>query len=477
MPRVIRDTTGAWLVVAAAISTGLAYALVQYGPSVAVLPLALAMLAILLPQVIGRPFTLTMALVGVVGLLPVARVVVGPLPLYASDVLIALALIGVLASGGASWDRTCRLVSIYLLSWLPALLVQIVTIGAPLDATYGFLRNMLAVGVFFVGFWVATRRDGVELTRRLIQLLFVCAIVTSLIAVAQVTPGASSVAEGFLKSLSPDFAGAAYKTYPSRAFAFFTAATTLCGFLALIAALGIGSLGAFTNRARRVVVLAILAAGLGLIATYSRQWVPALGIGLAVLMLARPGRLLRVAVAGVITASLAALLLGWGALDQQYLSDRFSRLGNQDSNVQTRLERQREFLDLAEAQPGTFFVGRGFATQDLVARGAVDVQVGEQLRAGANDNVFLLEIFNHGVIAGILYVFILGSAISAGIRLARRPGPARSMGEGLLAALAVALALHFFDNYLSEAVFMKTLLWLLMGLAVGLSRRPAEGGT
>ena len=38
-------------------------------------------------------------------------------------------------------------------------------------------------------------------------------------------------------------------------------------------------------------------------------------------------------------------------------------------------------------------------------------------------------------------------------------------------ALAAAIVLQLSDNYFSEAVFMKTFLWLLIGIGIGLAER------
>jgi uncharacterized membrane protein YeaQ/YmgE (transglycosylase-associated protein family) len=99
------------------------------------------------------------------------------------------------------------------------------------------------------------------------------------------------------------------------------------------------------------------------------------------------------------------------------------------------------------------------------------------LRRGVNDNSFLLEWFNHGLLAGILYLLIMVGVIVVAVRESlRRSGPEATLLAGLAAALVTATVLHFFDRYFSESMFMKTLLWTLVGATVGViaARRGAD---
>jgi hypothetical protein len=112
-------------------------------------------------------------------------------------------------------------------------------------------------------------------------------------------------------------------------------------------------------------------------------------------------------------------------------------------------------------------VGRGFANQDLIDRGVVDAATAAYLRSGFNDNVFLLESYNHGILAGLVYLVLIGAALVRGVVASRRPGPGQTLAAGLTASLATAFVLHFFDNYFSESVFMKAGLWLLIGVLMG----------
>jgi hypothetical protein len=264
---------------------------------------------------------------------------------------------------------------------------------------------------------------------------------------------------------------------------------------------------------------ASIAAGLAAVATFSRQWLPAAGLGLVTLALLEHRTATRSLAWAGATAGLVGLLFVSGALDGAYFAERFGRLaeGGREQNVALRLERQASFLTesgetltgaaaqdsgQAAAPPAaaagqspastsqqaatsrverlkavhfwqTIF-GRGFANADLIDRQVVDEATADYLRGGFNDNVFLLETRNHGIPAGLLYVTLLVIALRSGLTAVRQGSAAPSLLVGLSASVVAAVSLHFFDNYFSEAVFMKGLLWLLVGLLVGLAAAPGK---
>jgi hypothetical protein len=298
-------------------------------------------------------------------------------------------------------------------------------------------------------------------------------LVTSGIAVAQEAPPTAGLVHRLLYTLAPSFTPAAYHAYPKRAFALFAAATILAGFLALAIVLLIGVATDVDRRSKPLYYTAAAAAGIALVATGSRQWLPAVAAGFVALAFVRPGAIRRFALIGGIALVLVWTLGSHGALDVSYIQARFERLGTTDVNVQTRLARQHHFLQIAAEEPRSTLVGHGFAGQDLVSRNLVDAQTAQQVRDGVSDNVFFLDVFNHGLLAGLVYAALLVAAL---LRLIRTARVSQRFGiAGVTAAVTTAFALHFFDGYFSETVFMKMLLWLLLGLGLGLcSRRDDE---
>jgi O-antigen ligase len=432
-----------------------------------------ALIVVAASAVLRRPERGLVVLALALAVFPVARMEIGSMPLYVTDVLIALTLAGLCGRVGPAGGFGA-LVLVYLVSWLPAWLLQMAKLGVVLEPTYGLVRNALAVATFFAAYALggAVSRGAWKATCGLAAGV----LVTGVVAVAQVFPRTEGAVRELLLAIAPAFSAAGYSVYPNRAFALFAAATILAGFLAVALPLLLAAIESAHGRTRALLAAAAVAASVGMLATYSRQWLPALSVGLLVLGLLKPGMAGRLLALGAVAAAVV-FFVGGGALDRGYLADRFGSLGTGDTNVQTRLERQRTFFSVAADQPLETLAGRGFAGQDLVARRLVDDGTAQQIRAGVNDNAFLLELFNHGLVAALLYVGLIAAALGRAVRVARRPGPQQAIAAGLAAALAAAVALHFCDNYFSETVFMKTFLWMLVGLAASLgARRPALWG-
>ena len=455
-------TLGATAVGLVALLVGTAIA---HGESVAVLQAAGAItLAAGLVAASGRPTVALPALAFVLGAFPVARLVVQGVPIYATDVLVVLLVVWAVRSrerlSGYAW-----IVVAYLVSWIPSWLHEVTSLHLVLVPTYGLLRNVVAVAAFFPAYLLARRRGA---DRTWIAALAVGTGVTALLALLQAE--APATGNRLLDAISHSFTTTALKTYPDRAFALFTAPTTLAGFLCVAILLFVAAFG--TGRlSRRWLIGSTTLCTIGLLATYSRQWVPALAVGLLVLAALRLGLARRIAGAVAVTLAAGWLLLSTGTLNSSYLDARFSALGPSDVNVQSRVSRQRAFVELARREPGTFAIGKGFAGQDLVQRGLVTAPTADRLRAGLNDNVFLLEVFNHGIVAGVLYLGLVAIALVRVLRAARLPTNDAAVLAGIGAALAAAVVLQLSDNYFSEAVFMKTFLWLLIGTGIGLVER------
>jgi len=471
--RVCTQARSAWPVRRFAAPTGivtvsflLGWVLTELGPTVAFLPFALCAALLFVFAALRRPLYAVLVLVALVSAYPIARIEVGSVPLYVTDMLAALALLAVWLCG-ISHSRFHLALGIYLAAWIPAWIYQVVKTDLVLEPTYGLVRNVLAVAVAIPVAVAIRRRRAVEL---FILVFAVGTILTAALAVAQSTPGLQGSVRDLLSTLAPSFAPNAYQVYPERAFALFTAPTALSGYLAVALPVFIASMSIANKDRRRILIFAISATVLALIATYSRQWVPALAIGLLVLVIIRPPVPRRTVFTAGATVVLASLALSSGVLNSGYFSERFSRLGTNDQNVEIRLERQREFFAATRAGGPDSLLGRGFAGQDIVARNLTDIKTTDALRQGVNDNSFLLEFFNHGLVAGLLYVGILLGVLGGAIRMARQPGPYSALLAGLSASLVTAMALHFFDRYFSETVFMKMLLWMLIGFTLAVIR-------
>lgn len=473
--RLLRPNTGhaedwtlpAYLAAGAVLSVMVSLLLVEFGPGFAIAPfVAAAVIAVGLHAYRDvQRATLILALV--LSIWPVMRInIAGTMPIYAVDAIVAAGVSGLLLRGRIA-HRFAALTAIYLATWMPAWAVQIFTLDVFLEPTYGLLRNALAVCGGLLAYELVSRRDGFT---HLVTAIVFGSILTSLLAIAQALPMTSGPVKTALQVAVPAFTESAYRVYPERSFALMTAPTTLSGFLVLVIVIIIVQIGAVHGWRRTLYASALVLGALALVSTYSRQWALALPVGLLVVVVLRPALIGRVVLMLVPASVAVALTLSNGALDAEYLTERFTS----DRNIAVRQERQARFFDLAREEPVTYLVaGHGFAGQDLVGRALVGSSEGRSLREGASENSFLLEVFNHGLPAGLLYLAIVLLALSRAVIVARERSD--TVAVAIAAALATAITLHFFDNYFSENIFMKLLLWILIGAAFGLRRAPAEG--
>ena len=417
----------------------------------------------------------------VLSTVPILRITVAGAPLYAIDLLAGLAIVGLLARRTVrpAWrDLPARLrllLICYLGSLSVPLVVQVVSTPYAAEALYGFGRELAALAALPIGLVVGRSERR---TQRMLGWLVAGATATAVVAIAQRTPGLAPSVNDALQVLSPGLASGAARTYPGRSVAFMAAPTALSGFLCLVLLLVVFG---WLRRHPWMQGLVVLVVAGGLLSTYSRQWLPAFLVGLAVagrLGTRRAGKRSRRLLSGGL--ALTVVLFTVGPLDLDYLVDRVTATGSDDANVATRLERQRAFIGNVVAEPLTFMAGEGFALQDIGLRQSL---AGEQLwglevRQGYTDNSFLLEFANRGVLAGLLYLGILGASIRRAVRV-RRVATVPPELVAFSAALCAAAVLHLFDNYFSEAIFMRMTLWLLIGLTNGCVSRtraatPAE---
>jgi hypothetical protein len=438
-------------------------------------PLALGLVfglasMVLLVKLADSPTTALLAVTLVIVVFPVARVVVGAAPIYAIDVLAVVGLVALLRRP-VSLTSFGWLVIAYLAAWVPAWGYQVWSLHLVEAPTYGLVRNALAVGMFFLAYACAIRPGFWE---RWTSVLAFGVSTTAVLAILQAAQVGG--VEDLLGVAAPDFTSSALRTYPERAFALFAAPTILAGFFAMAILLLLPIAGR-QARARGVPWLGLLLATLGALATYSRQWVPALAVGLIVLCAVRLRATGRIVLVSALGALVAWAFLAGGALDRSYLEQRFESLGPTDVNVRTRVARQHEFVALALDRPSGYIVGKGFAGQDIVSRELISAETAKELREGLSDNVFLLEVFNHGIVAGLIYLGLMAAALTRILRAARTGGPHAAKLGAVGGALAAALVLHALDSYFSEAVFMKMFLWIVVGLGLGLVERQSREGS
>jgi hypothetical protein len=448
----------------------LGYVLVNQGPVIAVAPFVLAGATGTGLLLLRNPVAAVGVLIVLLTACPVARASVGPVPVYGVDVLIVLTLLAI-GRRKLVVPRVSLLVVLYVLSSVPALVYQSFTTGYIAESTYGFLRHVVAVSAVAIGWWLGARVPASRVASR----AFVGGtIFTSLLAVGQAVPATATMTKTLITQISPELATQSYLRYPERSFALFQAPTALSGFLVIMFVM-LGGLALSTSgRLRRWTLATMALAALGIVATYSRQWVPALAAALFVIGALRPRALVSGGALLLVLATIVWLTLGAGILSGDYLGERFRGQGGTAANIADRLAQPGEFLEVQSTAGPLLVLGRGFAGSDLVYRGLVDSSTARLFSEGLpTENSILLEFFNHGLVAGVLLMLILAVALARGLRVAKHPGPHQTVALTLSAALTAAIVLALSDQYFSEAIFMKALLWLLIGAITGL-KLPAS---
>jgi hypothetical protein len=73
--------------------------------------------------------------------------------------------------------------------------------------------------------------------------------------------------------------------------------------------------------------------------------------------------------------------------------------------------------------------------------------------------------------AGVLYVVLAFAALVRAISASASRGVRGIYASALASVLSAGIVLHVIDRSFSEAVFMKAVFWLLLGLTVGVVNR------
>ena len=447
--------------------------LVAYGLT----PIALAL--VVLPAIIvgvvalaASPSRATLTLVALLCVHPSLRLSLGPVPLYALDGLIVVALIAYLRSR-PPLPAFGLFVIAYVGAWLPAWVLQLAGTELFLEPTYALIRNALAVSVFFLGYWAFTSQNRT----RILTVIAAGMIFTSIVAVLQAAPGTKEIIRSVFETVAPSSTAGGYRVYPDRSFALFFAPTALSGFLGVAGLVLAVAATQMRGRPRRILLIAAAAAGPALIATYSRQWLPALVVGIFVLAACRPQLGLRAVAAMTVAGVLALGALGAGLLDSAYLGERYSRLSTRDPNVQARLDAQKAFFESLDVTEARAFFGRGLGVRDLIDRRLIPTLEAQRLRRNASENAYYYVVFERGIIAGLIYLGLLVAALVGGAKTARRGGPSAALAAGLTAALATAIVLHWLDPYFGDSMFMQAFLWLIVGMVVAVTHSAATEAT
>jgi hypothetical protein len=304
-------------------------------------------------------------------------------------------------------------------------------------------------------------------------LLIGGALVNSLLAICQNLPGLQVVGAQIPWWLYQGEKSQSINRYESiiagnyrRGYGLFQAATTLGGFLAIALMVCVFS-GASIFKKRWFGLGAMVVVTIGILATYSRQAVVAIGVGamgLALLANQSRGPVLKFMLAIVFVGVMAFSL---DLVDSSLFYKRSELLVEykDDEGLMSRLDRLSDFAEYSFRYPIRLLIGNGAGIADLRDRGLLSQEDLGPLVSGFVSNSFPLILFNFGLFGLIGYLGIIVIVITRGIsKLSLRPTGSERLQMGLLAGLCVGVVLHAFDNYFAESFQMKSIFWLLLGL-------------
>jgi hypothetical protein len=404
----------------------------------------------------------------VIATIPFLRVTVAGVPLYASDVLIVIAVIVALRRRDSPLPPAGRKALVLLLAYDALLVLSAARTwfetGALAETLYLLLRYGLSTGAFFAALKLLPDPDGY---RRFMVALAAGTAVACLWGVTQValpevgTPLTVRIYESFGIGLDRFFG-----QKEPRAMAGYYAATSFGGYLMVVTPLLMHT-PVLRTRTRVPLVLLIIVT---LTLTFTRHVWIGLPLCLAIATLRHPRHGPRlttfVAVATLALSATSALLEVEGRLRQRAstLEDVTS-----DVSIMTRLTGHARFVEAMTADPAAIVTGHGFGLRKLVSRGSAGVlDDNPAVLEGAVSDAWLLVAFFSGFVAFALY---LGAFLVTASSLVRKP--IRSMPRPMqreavsYVALMVAIFLaHLADNYMYTAIHMNHLAWILPALAI-----------
>lgn len=435
----------------------------------------------------------------IVAIHPRARFLIGPVPVYWLDILIALGLAvavwrtGALAPTPANKELsgrlTARLVVLLSLAYIPSFLwlLTIEDDAAPL--VYFLGRYWLNTWIFFLCLVALQRQADV---RRVVAALYVGTLVASIWAVFQGVPYLAPFGEELTANVNSLFG------YGSRSLSFspnevggwtlnrvvggYPIATGFGGFYALVFPL---LLFVFTSRAApRVWVparLGLIVVGLGFLLTYARGAfiAAAVGCGIAFVVAARDPAQFALYVVRVLGV-LLAVVVGTSVLAPQVGELAMQRLAlvltpEEDPNIQARLNPLPRFVDTLVEEPEILVRGQ----HPLILKLQQYEFLEEVAYRGFISNSWLLLIMEGGLPFFVLYTLVylvITVQLVRHIVSRRRQGADVALPLGCLAAMVSAGVVHGVDNYMAGGggLYLRALYFFIAGLSMAVLRVAAQ---
>jgi hypothetical protein len=450
-------------------------------------------------QLAYRLTALVVACVLVLSVYPRARFLLGPVPLYWLDLLIAgglaIAVWRARALGRAPHDAkpvgrlTTRLVLLLSVAYVPSFLWLLTLEESAAPLVYFLGRYWLNTWVFFLCLAALKRRADVE---QALAALYVGTLVVSIWALFQGLPFLGAIGEELTAKVNSLFG------YSSQSVSFsphdvggltlnrvvggYTIATVFGGFYALVLPL---LLFVFTSRAAPKLWLparlGLVLMSFGLLLTYSRGAFIAVAIGCIAALVVRsrdPGRLGAYIVRAL--AVLLAIVVGISFLAPQAGELAMRRMAliltpQDDPNIQARLDPIPRFFDALAEEPEILVRGqhplilklqRYEVFEDVAYRGFIS-------------NSWLLLLMEGGlpffVLYALVYLVITGQ-LTRHIVARQRQGADVALPLGCLAAMVSAGVAHGVDNYMAGggALYLRATYFFIAGLSVAVLRVASQ---
>lgn len=413
------------------------------------------------------------------------------LPIYIIDILTFLSLIFIINKDDIRISLEKKIyIKLFWFLWLPSsffsLIHGIFLTGVFAENIYMFFRTILSLGLFLL--LTITIRNSRELDL-IVYLLIFGMTVSGLLSVFNAFLPPDHPISIIIDNASPLDLNQATEDYMRsgqnvRARALFGSPNGLGSFLATSLSFAIAILLRETSTARKLLLSLVTVIGIvGTLVTYSRTAYLTLFIVLGTYLfysLHIPKITFRVFQGGILA------ILVFLSLQTTFRIDitpgtTLDRIGEalEDSNANTRnlkrIEAYQNMIPFLIDNPKWYFVGRGFAAEDIRSRGIIDWTTSSaEILITQNHSLIAFVFYQRGLISTLVFIFlwmsILLSIISVQRNMLLSQGATNKtrllLNIASLAAILSMLPAILFDHFYASSIYMQYILFFFFGIAV-----------
>jgi hypothetical protein len=414
---------------------------------------------------------------------PVARVVIGGMPLYMTDVLIVLALLAAFAGERPNWrivQPLPLLVLAYILLTVLSSIREIWLTGVLPQPLYMLLRFTLSMSLALL---VPVLVRKAKHTKVLAVGLILGMSLTAAVALTMSLPiGNNPMREVVYPALYPINEGRYEFEYsddgsPLRGTSLAGVATSTAHVITLVwpLALGLYMTSAFGGQPRWLLLVLALGA-MGLASTYSRAAYLGIALVLAVAFATHKGAKWRYVVAMVLLLIIVlAVAQSMGLIRLDYAQARFVTLVEEPTHraSQSRAAAYRDIIPYLRSHPLWLVVGRGLAWTKLAGRELIDQSDWLGVFGTTQEHsAWAIVMYQRGALAAAVLTL---AVLTAFLQIRRSPslhstsssflrGLPRSLQLVFIAIVPAWLVSHFFG----DIIHGQSLLFLYLGFVMAL---------